>query len=45
MKAVDFAKILKEVIKKEVRSVKREELREALGKAPQAPQPPHIKRK
>ena len=38
MKAVDFAKILKEVIKKEVRSVIREELREALGKAPQAPQ-------
>ena len=30
MKAIDFAKILKEIIKKEVRTVIREELREAL---------------
>jgi|TARA_R100000030_G_scaffold92505_1_gene78132 hypothetical protein len=30
MKAVDFAKILKEIIKKEVRTVIREELKEAL---------------
>ena len=36
MKAADFAKILKEIIKKEVRAVIREELREALQtKAPQ----------
>lgn len=34
MKAADFAKILKEVIKKEVRSVIREELNEALGRTP-----------
>ena len=30
MKAIDFAKILKEVIKREVRTVIREELKEAL---------------
>jgi len=40
MKAVDFAKVLKEIIKKEVRTVIREELREALGRAPQPSQAP-----
>jgi hypothetical protein len=40
MKATDFAKILKEIIKKEVRSVIREELNEALGKAPQRSKAP-----
>ena len=30
MKAVDFAKLLKEIIRKEVRTVIRQELREAL---------------
>jgi hypothetical protein len=40
MKATDFARILKEIIKKEVRSVIREELNEALGKAPQRSKTP-----
>ena len=40
MKATDFAKILKEIIKKEVRSVIREELNEALGKSPQRSKTP-----
>jgi hypothetical protein len=40
MKAVDFAKILKEVIKKEVRTVIREELKSALGQIPQPSRAP-----
>jgi len=40
MKASDFAKILKEIIRKEVRSVIREELNEALGRAPQPSRTP-----
>lgn len=39
MKAVDFAKILKEIIKKEMRTVIREELKSALGNISQAPRP------
>ncbi len=39
MKAADFAKILQEIIKKEVRKVIREELKSALSGLSQAPQP------
>lgn len=39
MKAADFAKILQEIIKKEVRTVIREELKSALSGISQAPRP------
>lgn len=38
MKAVDFAKVLKEIIKKEMRTVIREELKSAFNNASQIPQ-------
>ena len=38
MKAVDFAKVLKEIIKKEMRTVIREELKSAFNHASQIPQ-------